>query len=99
MKFDVLDLKKGLSNGIDRASFYLEKKLSVEDSSNLNTKLAIVFNAYPSELNARFITFFTELVTIAETSRLNYQEPFLEKEELKSFLEHSAAFFNSFTHP
>ena len=98
MKFDTSDVEKGLSDGVNRAKLHLEMSLPSEDFSRLKSKLTSVLSAYPIELNKRFVTLFAELAAIAETSRLNYKEPLLKEEELGSFLKHSAAFFNSFTH-
>jgi len=98
MKFEASDLQRGLSSGMSWVKPYFETELSDKDLFELNTKLGKVLSAYPSELNQRFVYLFAQMAAIAETSRLNYKEPFLKEEELASFLSHSSTFFNSFTH-
>lgn len=98
--FDIPYIEEGVQAGIERASRYgLEASAEVID--NTVRMLLHVIEGWPSELNERFLILFVENTTVAAIARsVHYPEPFppLGEDDLRAFLAHSAAFFNSFKH-
>lgn len=57
-----------------------------------------VLEDWPAEAHPRFVALFVELWAIAETARMANGEPQLRRAEIRDFLGHCFAYFNSFKH-
>jgi hypothetical protein len=90
---------RGVQAGVERALRYgLEPRDFLIDETV--RPLTYVISSWPEELNERFLVLFVENVIVAAIARSIYSErfPTFEVDELRAFLAHSAAFFNSFKH-
>jgi len=60
--------------------------------------LVRVLEAWPAEAHPRFVTLFVELWAIAVIARIANGEPPLTEPQIRDFLGHCSAYFNSFKH-
>lgn len=101
MQFEVLTLKDGIAAGLARGreafpAFAGQLTHAFEES--LGDSLWKVLMQWPVEAHPRFVFLFAELSAIAAVARAVNQEAPLSEDDLRSFLGHSFAFFNSFKH-
>jgi hypothetical protein len=61
-------------------------------------QLTDVIDSWPEALNERFLVVFVENATVAAIARYVYGADPLREDDLRAYLEHSAAFLDSWVH-
>jgi hypothetical protein len=96
MKFDGDLVRQGIEAAFVRTREHFEAE--PRRIRELTPGLIRVLEGWPAEAHPRFVTLFAELWAIAEAARVAYGEPGLRDEEIRDFLGHCFAYFNSFKH-
>jgi hypothetical protein len=89
--------EEGVQIGIDRAG-NTGLEIPMDSLVNVRSTLAEALATWPEELSERFVTLFVENITVASIARFAYGDFPLKVEDIRGFLGHSAAIFNSFRH-
>jgi hypothetical protein len=91
------DIDEGILAGTRRAHAVINPSLESPGDA-LRSQILELFENWQSDLSSRFVALYSEMVTIATFARIHYQDLPLTDEDLRSFLEHSERFLNSFKH-
>jgi len=96
MRVDEDAINRGVENAFQRT----RQRFEINERRILDSqyRLVEVLESWPGEADPRFVTLFAELWAIAEVARLANGEPKLVNEEIRDFLGHCFAYFNSFKH-
>jgi hypothetical protein len=88
---------EGVRAGLGRAERY-DLAVSRDALEESLARSREVLESRPERISVRSTELYAELVTIASVSRRVYQHEPLTHEQLKSYLEHSLEFWNSWGH-
>jgi hypothetical protein len=96
MRFEYDAISKGLDAAFERTKERFDVNRGQIDE--VQRPLIGVLESWPGEAHRRFVTLFAELWAIAAIARLANGEPALTEEQIRDFLGHSFAYFNSLKH-
>lgn len=89
-------ISEGMRAGFAAASEHFTLEFSqLEQAESL---LREAFSSLEESSNDRFIILFSQMVAIAEASRIANDEPALEYDQIENYLHKSINFFNSWRH-
>ncbi|TAK96498.1 MAG: hypothetical protein EPO07_14460 [Verrucomicrobia bacterium] len=97
MNANPTEIKNGIQAGLTRSLPHFRGKID-RQPDYLYSLLENALRSWPEDSQDRFVNLFAELTTIAAVARVANQEPQLTMDDVRAFLGHSIAFFNSFTH-
>lgn len=98
MKVDYQSINRGLQAASDRTRERFGITGPLSQNAPEVRQLVRVLESWPNEADARFLALFVELWAVARIARLANNEPMLTDEEIRTFLDQSKTFFNSFLH-
>lgn len=91
------DIDEGISAGMRRAQAVIDPSIESPGDA-LRSEILNLFQDWPSDLSSRFVVLYSEMATVAALARIHYADVPLTDQDLRSFLDHSEHFFNSFKH-
>jgi hypothetical protein len=90
-------IRRGFESGFERAfTFGIEARFPEVEETFAAVRDVL---AERPEISERSVVLFAEHAGIAAAARQQYGEPSLTASAIREYLDHSAAFFNSFFHP
>jgi len=89
-------VSEGMHAGFSIASEHFALEFSQLEQAE--SRLREVINLLDKSSSGRFIFLFSQMVAIAEASRIANDEPALEYDQIKEYLQESVSFFNSWRH-